>query len=100
MRKATARLLCGVGVAVAPVASPKERIDEDPSTAAWGLWPEVVHTELGPLRVEGVPVHLSATDWRITKAAPCLGEDNERVFSGLLGHSREELAELAAAGVI
>jgi crotonobetainyl-CoA:carnitine CoA-transferase CaiB-like acyl-CoA transferase len=47
-----------------------------------------------------VPVHLSATDWRIERAGPMLGQDNERVLCGLLGVSAEELEELAATGVI
>jgi benzylsuccinate CoA-transferase BbsF subunit len=89
-----------VGVPVSVVASPKERIDDDPASEQWGLWPEVRHTELGNLRVDGVPVHLSETDWSITKGAPCLGEDNERVFGDLLGHTAEELEDFAKEGII
>jgi crotonobetainyl-CoA:carnitine CoA-transferase CaiB-like acyl-CoA transferase len=92
--------LRGARVAVAIVASPQERIDGDPATAAFGLWPEVVHRELGSLRVEGLPFHLSHGDWVMERGAPCLGEDNDAVFGGLLGHSAEELDELRAAGVL
>jgi hypothetical protein len=34
------------------------------------------------------------------RGAPCLGEDNEAVFCGLLGHSSDELDELRAEGVL
>jgi benzylsuccinate CoA-transferase BbsF subunit len=93
-------MITKVGVPVSVVASPKERIDDDPASEQWGLWPEVRHTELGDLRVDGVPVHLSETDWSITKGAPCLGEDNERVFGDLLGHTAEELEAFAKEGII
>jgi len=93
-------LLRKIAVPVSAVASPKERIDDDPLSQQWGLWPEVTHTELGKLRVDGVPVHLSETDWSITKGAPCLGEDNQRVFGQLLGHPVGELEAFANEGII
>ena len=85
---------------VAPVARPGERIDHDPSTAAWGMWPTVHHTEMGDVRVDGLPVHLSRSDWHLSRGAPCLGEHNEQVFCGLLGLSTDELAELYDQGVL
>ncbi len=89
-----------VGVPAALVASPRERIDEDPSTEAWGLWPEVTHPEIGPVRVDGQPVHLSETDWRIDRPAPCLGQHNRLVFGQILGLDDEELDRLSQSGVI
>jgi crotonobetainyl-CoA:carnitine CoA-transferase CaiB-like acyl-CoA transferase len=89
-----------VGVPVSVVKSPNERIDQDPELAAWGMFPWVDHKEIGEVRVEGVPVHLSETDWSITDAAPCLGEHNEQVFGGLLGLGTEELDRLRREGVI
>ena len=38
------------------------------------------HTKHGAVRVDGLPVHLSGTDWRIERGGPMLGEDNERVL--------------------
>jgi benzylsuccinate CoA-transferase BbsF subunit len=88
------------GVPASSVASPQERIDQDPSGERWGLWPEVVHRELGRVRVDGLPVHLSETDWAMTAGAPCLGEHNDFVFCELLGYSPEQLAELVTNGVV
>ena len=48
-----------------------------PGTAEWGLWPTVHHREMGDVRVDGVPVHLSETDWTIERGGPCLGEHND-----------------------
>jgi benzylsuccinate CoA-transferase BbsF subunit len=92
--------LRSVGVPVSVVKSPKERIDEDPELRAWGMFPWVDHKEIGEVRVEGIPVRLSETDWSITDAAPCLGEHNDQVFGGLLGLGAAELDRLRREGVI
>jgi benzylsuccinate CoA-transferase BbsF subunit len=88
------------GVTVAAVARPQERIDEDPLTAAWGLWPEVEHPVMDRVRVDGIPIHLSETDWSIETGAPLLGQHNQEVFGTLLGHSDDDLAQWAAEGVL
>jgi crotonobetainyl-CoA:carnitine CoA-transferase CaiB-like acyl-CoA transferase len=88
------------GVPCAKVASPPDRVDHDPATARWGLWPTVRHTEMGEVRVDGMPMHLSETDWVIARGAPCLGEHNGYVFGELLGLSSDEIDEHVASGVI
>jgi len=88
------------GVPAAPVMRPGERVDGDPRTEDWGLWVEVEHSAAGRERVEGMPVHLSETDWHLERGAPCLGEHNDYVFGELLGRSTEELADLGEAGVL
>jgi benzylsuccinate CoA-transferase BbsF subunit len=96
----TADALRKAGVPVAVVVRPEDRIDHDPLTEAWGLWPTVRHSEMGDVRVEGVPVHLSRTDWLIERGAPCLGEHNDLVFGDLLGLEPEEIAALREEGVL
>lgn len=88
------------GVPAAAVQTPEERIDGDPATAAWGLWPEVEHAAMGRVRVDGLPVHLSDTDWKIERGAPLLGADNDYVYGELLGLGEHELASLRAEGVL
>jgi crotonobetainyl-CoA:carnitine CoA-transferase CaiB-like acyl-CoA transferase len=95
-----ARLLLAVGVPASPVRTPPERIDHDPDVAAWGLFPTVEHLEVGPMRVEGLPIHLSETDWEYARAAPCLGEHNDFVFGELLGLGADAIAALRADGVV
>jgi crotonobetainyl-CoA:carnitine CoA-transferase CaiB-like acyl-CoA transferase len=92
--------LVAAGVPASVVKSPAERIDDDPDVAVWGLFPEVHHPEIGTVRVEGLPLHLSETDWAITEPAPCLGEHNDLVFGGLLGRSAGEVDRLREEGVI
>ncbi len=96
----TATALQRARVPATPVQRPGERIDQDPNTSAWGLWPTVKHTAIGDVRVDGLPVHFSETDWEIARGGPCLGEHNERVFGELLGLAPAELAELRREGVI
>jgi crotonobetainyl-CoA:carnitine CoA-transferase CaiB-like acyl-CoA transferase len=88
------------GVPSAPVTRPSERCDEDVENTAWGLWPTVQHTKHGAVRVDGLPVHLSATDWSLERGGPVLGEDNERVYSEVLGLTTAEIGRLAQDGVI
>jgi benzylsuccinate CoA-transferase BbsF subunit len=99
-RFALAGRLQAAGVPATPVQRPGERVDEDPDTSAWGLWPTVKHSEMGEVRVDGLPVHLSETDWHAERAAPCLGEDNDYVFGELLGVSADELVSLREEGVL
>jgi len=87
-------------VPVAAVLRPQERIDVDPSTGDFGLWPTVTHTKMGRVRVDGQPVHFSRTDWKIERGAPCLSEHTEEVLTSLLGLSRDDVAALRAEGAI
>ena len=88
------------GVPVAAVMKPEERIDIDSSSGDFGLWPTVRHAKMGAVRVDGQPVHFSATDWHLKRGGPCLGEHNEEVLTRLLGYSAEEVAALRDEGVI
>ena len=88
------------GVPAAAVQRPEDRIDHDPGTAAWGLWPTAHHRDMGDVRVDGIPVHFSETDWVIERGGPCLGEHNDIVLGELLGHSKEELATWKETGVL
>jgi crotonobetainyl-CoA:carnitine CoA-transferase CaiB-like acyl-CoA transferase len=95
-----AAALRAAGVPASAVQRPQERIEADPGTSEWGLWPTVTHREMGQVRVDGLPVHFSKTDWVMERGAPCLGEHNDLVFGDLLGHSSAELATLRGQGVI
>jgi crotonobetainyl-CoA:carnitine CoA-transferase CaiB-like acyl-CoA transferase len=99
-REEVVAALTPLGVPVAPVARPSDRADRDPVADAWGLWPVVHHTKHGHRRVDGLPVHLSSTDWSIRRAGPLLGEHNDVVFGEVLGKSPTEIDGLRADGVI
>ncbi len=87
-------------VRASAVALPEERIDHDANTAAWGLWPEAQHTELGGVRVDGQPVHLSETDWRIERGAACLGEHNDCILGDVLGYDLDRIGAMREEGAL
>ena len=89
-----------VGVPVAALRDPSERVDGDIATGARQLWPMVDHPRLGGTRVEGLGVELSKTSWSITKPAPLLGQDSYWVLSHLLGRPDAEIERLRHLGVI
>lgn len=99
-RRTVAATLQSIGVASSIVARPVDRIDHDADTAAWGLFPTVQHREMGEVRVDGLPVRLSDTDWRFERSGPVLGQHNVEVFGRLLGMSADEVAALKAEGVL
>ena len=80
--------------------TPEERIDHDPSTNDFDLWPTVAHSEMGTVRVDGQPVHFSKTDWQLERGAPCLGEHNEEILTRVLGLTPDQVAALTAEGVL
>jgi benzylsuccinate CoA-transferase BbsF subunit len=55
---------------------------------------------MGEVRVDGLPVHFSETDWKIERGGPCIGEHTEEVLTGLLGLSKDDVAQLREEGVV
>ena len=93
-------MLRAAGVPASPVQTPEQRIDQDPNSAEAALWPTIRQAEMGRVRVDGIPAHLSKTDWSMTRGAAVLGEDNDYVYGELLGLSPDEIAGLHEEGVI
>ena len=58
------------------------------------------HGAIGEHAYNAPAYRLSKTPNRITKAAPCLGEDNEWVYKEVLGYSDDEIAMMFVDGVI
>jgi len=60
---------------------------------------ELPHCEMGMQTWEGSSFLFSKTPSELHKAAPCLGEDNDHVYTKLLGMSDEEFTQLMTEGV-
>jgi crotonobetainyl-CoA:carnitine CoA-transferase CaiB-like acyl-CoA transferase len=87
-------------VPCAPVRTAGEVIN-DPHLVARGMWVDVDHPRRGTTRVPISPIRLHAGGpSEVTRAAPLLGQDTDRVLSELLGLTADELAALHASGVI
>jgi len=55
---------------------------------------------LGPVRMQNVVARLSATPGSVRSVGPEIGADNEGIYRQKLGLSNEQMADLAARGVI
>ncbi len=93
-------LLQGHGVPAGAVQDDRDLNEVDPQIAERGLFFELDHPVIGPARFEGTPIRFSETYGDTWRSAPLLGEDNAYVFTEVLGMPDDEVAELAADGVI
>jgi len=65
-----------------------------------GFFAEIEHPQAGRLSYPTVSYKYSETPWRAERAAPLLGEHNEEVYCRRLSYSPQDLARLAAAGIV
>ena len=71
----------------------------DPQLEADRFWAELDHPQVGPLRYPlGIFYSEEVSPSQIS--APQLGADNQHIYCGELGYTREELAQLRANGII
>jgi crotonobetainyl-CoA:carnitine CoA-transferase CaiB-like acyl-CoA transferase len=92
-------ILSQAGVPAAPVNNVAEMVG-DPQVQARDMFVELTHPVYGPVKITGTPLKLSETPGRVERLAALPGEHNEDIFLGLLGHTKEELAQWQAAGII
>jgi crotonobetainyl-CoA:carnitine CoA-transferase CaiB-like acyl-CoA transferase len=89
------QLMQSFGVPCGIVQSP-EAMHADPQMAHRGHYWKLQHPVMGLRTYDGPSFRLSKTPGELTKAAPCLGEDNEYVYKDIVGLSDEEFIELLA----
>ncbi|HML97743.1 MAG TPA: CoA transferase [Tepidiformaceae bacterium] len=93
------QLMQSFGVPCGIVQSP-EAMHADPQLAHRGHYWKLQHPVMGLRTYDGPSFRLSKTPGELTKAAPCLGEDNEYVYKEIVGLSDEEFIELLADGAL
>ncbi len=71
-----------------------------PQLAERGMVVESTHSKAGPIRLLGIPIHLSATQGRVSGPPPALGEHTRDVLAKELGLTEAEIADLAASGAV
>jgi len=98
----SADLLAAMEAAKLPGGKVNEipEILEDPQIQARGLVHEIARADGTPVKFLGFPAQLSATPPAYERAPPRAGEDTLEVLGRMLGLKAEDLASLAAAGVI
>ncbi|MCP4222353.1 MAG: CoA transferase [Actinomycetia bacterium] len=72
----------------------------DPQILDRGYFVPLEHTAFGEAPYNGLQAELSLTPGRLSKAAPCCGEDTWMVLTDLLGMSEEEVTALLIDEVV
>lgn len=88
------------GVPAGPVYDVSQITKDEHIAGAREMFPVVHHPVIGDMHVNGDAVKLMETKPRITRPAPVLGQDNERIFGEFLGLSGEAVKELKEKGVL
>lgn len=98
--ESTVERLAGAGVPAAPVVSPS-LVTENPQLRARGFFEEMRHSSIGSALYPCPPfTFLSGQDRWLMRPPPLLGEHNGEVLRDRCGLTDDELANLAASGVI
>ena len=90
--------LVAADVLAAPINGITE-VPDDPQVLHNDMIVETEHSTLGPLKVTGVPIKLRGTPGRVRMAPPVHGEHTRDLLVEL-GFDEEEIAKLAADGII
>jgi crotonobetainyl-CoA:carnitine CoA-transferase CaiB-like acyl-CoA transferase len=75
-------------------------IKDDPHLYARGFWVRIPNEKMRPYRKSGVAWRLLEANPTITAHAPYFGADNHAVLTSVAGLSDDEVAALAAEGII
>ncbi len=83
------------------IVRPPEALFDDEQLAARGYFAAVEHPELGrTIRYPGAPYLFSGSPWRVYRRPPLAGEHTGEILRAELGIDADEMATLAAEGVI
>jgi crotonobetainyl-CoA:carnitine CoA-transferase CaiB-like acyl-CoA transferase len=82
------------------VQNTEDQYTRDPHLAERRYFETVPHLKKGNVVAPGIPLGLTGTPGRTTRAGAAMGEDNPSVFRDLLGLSETEYAAYAEAGAI
>jgi len=84
---------------ITPINSSEDVVNSEQMNAR-GIFVEMEHPVAGRMKIPSAPYQLSKTPWALERAAPLLGQHNEKIYCERLGYNREELRELQNSGVI
>ena len=72
----------------------------DPHLKEREFFVQTDHPVAGEVSFPGAPFNMSLTPWQLKNPAPILGQHNQEVYSGILGHSPEEIDCWHEQGVV
>lgn len=76
-----------------------EQLDNDPQLKHRNYYWDLDHSEIGKMSYGGLSIKMSATPYKITRSAPCLGEHTEYVCTQILKMPTDKFVELLNEGV-
>lgn len=88
-----------VGIPYSKVATIPEVV-ASPQIRARDMMLDVEHPTLGTLKLPGIPIKMDVSPGSVRKAPPLVGEDNDFVYSSILGMTDEEILRLRQEKVI
>ena len=88
------------GIAAGVVQNTEDQLHRDRQLAERRFFEEVPHLKKGTVVAAGIPLGLTATPGRSGRAGAAVGQDNEYVFSELLGMAPEEIRRAIDVGAI
>ncbi|MBI3936087.1 MAG: CoA transferase [Betaproteobacteria bacterium] len=88
------------GVPAGVVQNAADLVARDPQLTHRGHWLRLEHPEMGESIYNAPPFRFSRTQVALSRPAPLLGQHTAEVLGGLLGMPCEEVAALAAEGVL
>jgi len=95
-----AELLQAAGVPAGAVQNTEDQYMRDPHLVERGYFETILHLKKGEVIAPGIPLGLTGTPGRTTRAGAAMGEDNESVFRDLLELSESEYAHYVEPGGI
>ncbi|MBI3328690.1 MAG: CoA transferase [Nitrospinae bacterium] len=84
---------CGLIKTVAEVCT-------DPQVLAHEMVAELQHPTAGPIKVNGIPIKLSATPGEVKEPPPFLGQHTDEVLADILGYTATQITELRQAKAV
>jgi len=85
------RIFDEVGIPCMRARTIEELCDTDPQVKARDMMPLIDQPFIGPMKMYGSPLKMSATPACVRGYSPFLGEHNHQVLSELLGYSNEQI---------
>jgi len=82
------------GVPAGTAQNSEDKMEHDAQLKSRNFYATADHPYLGPRRFEGLPLHLSRTDWQLQHGAPEFGGDTEQIMTEILGYTADEVTQL------
>ena len=92
--------LQGARIAAGVVQNTEDQLHRDPQLAARRFFEKIPHVKKGEVTACGIPLGLTGTPGRTTRAGDARGQENEYVFRELLGQSADEYQRYKELGAI